>query len=218
MTAIIARITTAILLTILLILFFLHTSGLILSLLSILALLYIIIFEYTKLFDIKKPLFWIILPLYPILPFALIIYMCFYWKYRILLFFMIILTSCQDTGAWIAGSLFGKHKLAPSISPKKTWEGFFGGYLLTTIVLSIILWYQQSSISFLFIPLFSLAISILATVGDLFESTLKRKAGIKDTGIILPGHGGLMDRFDSLLTVIFLFFFLKSYFLKIFNI
>jgi len=218
MATFLARIATAITLIILLLIFFLYTPPLVTSLLATLVLLYIITFEYTKLFDIKTPLFWIILPFYPIFPFILIIYLCSSWQYRTLVFIMILLTACQDTGAWIAGSLFGKHKLAPTISPKKTWEGFFGGYLLTTIMLSIILVYQQSNISLFFIPLFALAISVLATLGDLFESILKRKVGIKDTGTILPGHGGVLDRVDSFLAVIFLFFFLKDYLLKIFNI
>jgi len=218
MAAFKVRIATAIVLIFLLLFVFLYMPPTVTSLLSILVLLYIIAFEYTKLFDVKKPWFWLIVPVYPILPFALITYMCSYYKYRILVFIMIILSASQDSGAWAVGSLFGKHKLAPNISPKKTWEGLFGGYLFTCIMLSIILIYQNAHPSFSFILLFALGVCILATVGDLFESLLKRRAGIKDTGTILPEHGGLLDRFDSFLAVIFLFFFLKDYLIRIFNI
>jgi len=185
---------------------------------AIAALLYILIFEYPKLFDYKKPLSWLIMLVYPILPFALATYMCAFYNYRILIFYMAILTSCHDTGGYLAGSLFGKHKLAPNISPKKSWEGFLGGYILVIIALLVIAYIQNATPSKFFIFSFAFAISILATIGDLFESYLKRKADIKDTGKILPGHGGFLDRLDSYLAVIFLFYILRDYLVHIFNI
>ena len=107
----------------------------------------------------------------------------------------------NDTGAYLTGMLFGKHRLFERISPKKSWEGFFGGLvfvLLTSQVFAhfapLISWYN-----WLF---FSLAIILFGTWGDLVESLFKRTIHIKDSGKILPGHGGLMDRFDSVLFAI----------------
>jgi phosphatidate cytidylyltransferase len=105
---------------------------------------------------------------------------------------------CSDTGGYIAGVLVGRHPMAPAISPKKSWEGF-GGSMLAGIVsgaltVSLLLggrWWQG--------VLFGAALAVSATVGDLVESLIKRDLGIKDMGDLLPGHGGMMDRLDSLL-------------------
>lgn len=105
-------------------------------------LIQIIIFEWKNLFNIYSPLFWLTLPVYPILPFALLISMNNNPAYHDLLFILFILVSSHDTGSYIVGSLFGKHKIYPQISPKKTWEGFFGGYVFASIGLTLILWEQ----------------------------------------------------------------------------
>jgi phosphatidate cytidylyltransferase len=105
---------------------------------------------------------------------------------------------CSDTGGYAVGVFFGKHPMAPSVSPKKSWEGFGGsaaacalcGGLYVPLVLHGA-WWQG--------VLFGLAIVVAATVGDLSESLIKRDLGIKDMGTLLPGHGGVMDRIDSLL-------------------
>ncbi len=105
---------------------------------------------------------------------------------------------CSDVGGYAAGVLFGSHRMAPLISPKKSWEGFAGsvlacvggGLLLVTVVLHAA-WWQG--------VLFGVAVVCSATLGDLGESMIKRDLGIKDMGTLLPGHGGLMDRLDSLL-------------------
>jgi phosphatidate cytidylyltransferase len=109
-------------------------------------------------------------------------------------------TVCSDVGGYTAGVLRGRHPMAPSVSPKKTWEGFAGSALACTVcgvalVSSImeIAWWQGA--------LFGLAVAAAATLGDLGESLVKRDVGIKDMGHLLPGHGGLMDRLDSLLIV-----------------
>lgn len=113
----------------------------------------------------------------------------------------------NDTGAYIVGSLFGRHKMFPSLSPKKSWEGFLGG-LAFNIGFAFIVFYCFNLRSF---TLFSnvegwiylgICISVLATLGDLFESMLKRSLSIKDFGNIIPGHGGILDRIDSLLFVV----------------
>ena len=107
-------------------------------------------------------------------------------------------TVCSDVGGYAAGVLRGRHPMAPTVSPKKTWEGFAGsvfacvvcGVALVSTVMEIA-WWQGA--------LFGAAIVAAATIGDLGESMVKRDIGIKDMGHLLPGHGGIMDRLDSLL-------------------
>ena len=111
----------------------------------------------------------------------------------------------NDTGAFLIGSWLGKHRLFERISPKKSWEGFFGGLfftLLTAYLLNI--YFPHYFAGFTRIQWLGLAflVSIFATWGDLIESMIKRVSGTKDSGHILPGHGGILDRIDSLLLVI----------------
>jgi phosphatidate cytidylyltransferase len=103
----------------------------------------------------------------------------------------------NDTMAYVVGSIIGKHPLS-TISPKKTWEGTIGGIILTIIVISFIA-YFTSRISVTDAAFMSGIAAITGTFGDLSESKLKRMAGVKDSGNIMPGHGGFLDRFDSLL-------------------
>ena len=105
----------------------------------------------------------------------------------------------NDTMAYIVGSLVGKTPLS-KISPKKTWEGTLGGIILATFVAGVIAW--QFDFSIQKIVIIAGIASIAGTFGDLLESKLKRMAGIKDSGNIMPGHGGFLDRFDSLLLAI----------------
>ena len=103
----------------------------------------------------------------------------------------------NDTMAYIVGSLIGKTPLSP-ISPKKTWEGTIGGALLAIAVMSLIA-YATNRLSVVNTAVIATLTAIAGTYGDLFESKLKRLAGVKDSGSIMPGHGGFLDRFDSLL-------------------
>jgi phosphatidate cytidylyltransferase len=103
----------------------------------------------------------------------------------------------NDTMAYIVGSIIGKTPLS-KISPKKTWEGTVGGIILTIIVICLIAYFTER-ISIVDAGIMSGAAAITGTFGDLFESKLKRMAGVKDSGSIMPGHGGFLDRFDSLL-------------------
>ena len=114
----------------------------------------------------------------------------------------------NDTGAYLCGSLLGKHKLFPRISPGKSWEGSIGGGILVVIV-AILVWYlleqyDQNALGLSAIEWagLGLVIVIFGTWGDLVESLFKRTLGIKDSGNILPGHGGMLDRFDSSLMAI----------------
>jgi phosphatidate cytidylyltransferase len=111
---------------------------------------------------------------------------------------LVILISCNDTFAYFAGVLFGKHKMAPSISPKKSWEGLIGGLVASLIGGALVFhlafetaWYVGSAIGVMTV--------VTATCGDLIESAIKRDLAIKDMSNLLPGHGGIMDRLDSAL-------------------
>lgn len=117
--------------------------------------------------------------------------------------FALILVWATDSGAYFVGSKFGRRKLAPGISPGKTWEGVFGG-LASSALLSAaalpLLGLSWSSLPAL--VLLTLATAGISVVGDLFESLMKRHSGVKDSGALFPGHGGLMDRLDSLLAAL----------------
>lgn len=115
---------------------------------------------------------------------------------------IIILIWTNDTFAYLVGKNIGKNKLFPSVSPKKTIEGFFGGLIFTIIGGALLAnYYIMSSKLHIWIVI-AVIISIFSTLGDLIESKLKRVAGIKDTGNIMPGHGGILDRLDSIIFVI----------------
>lgn len=119
-----------------------------------------------------------------------------------LLFFFVILWV-SDVGAYVFGMLFGQkngHKLFPSISPKKSWEGFFGGLFCAVLFGVIIYFTGLSQFSILHTLVITLIINLSSVLGDLIESQFKRNFGVKDSGSLMPGHGGLLDRFDGALT------------------
>jgi phosphatidate cytidylyltransferase len=117
-----------------------------------------------------------------------------------MLVIMVLITATADIGAYFSGKRFGKHKLAADVSPKKTWEGFWGGVLASGL-LAALLWTQlpdQAAHIGLGSVLAVIVITSLASVvGDLTVSMVKRESGFKDTGSLLPGHGGVLDRLDS---------------------
>ena len=115
---------------------------------------------------------------------------------RVLTF--MILVVCSDVGGYVAGVLFGRHPMVPAISPKKSWEGFAGSLLFCIIggLLTVTLLLQANSMIGV---VAGIAVVLVATGGDLVESQIKRELGIKDMGTLLPGHGGIMDRLDSML-------------------
>ncbi|MDX9873143.1 MAG: phosphatidate cytidylyltransferase [Clostridia bacterium] len=115
-----------------------------------------------------------------------------------LLVYIFVIVWSTDTAAYFIGTYFGRHSLAPDISPKKSWEGFIAGIvfsLLTVYILTAVAHLERAWLLLVITPI----ISVAGQLGDLFESTLKRFAGIKDSGNIFPGHGGILDRFDSAL-------------------
>jgi phosphatidate cytidylyltransferase len=116
----------------------------------------------------------------------------------ILLFLFIIIWGA-DIGAYFAGRAFGKHKLAPLVSPGKSWEGLLGALIATVILtLPVMFWYHMPYISLQAALLLTITTVLFSVVGDLVESMLKRNVGLKDSGTLLPGHGGILDRIDSL--------------------
>jgi phosphatidate cytidylyltransferase len=127
---------------------------------------------------------------------------------------VIALVWINDTFAYLTGSRLGRHHMTPRLSPGKTWEGFAGGILGTMLGGFVISRITGEFTAWRWIIL-SILICLLALMGDLFESGLKRRRGVKDTGGILPGHGGILDRFDSLLFVApvmwVLFYLIKSW-------
>lgn len=129
-----------------------------------------------------------------------------YYYYLLPLSIFIFLWT-NDTGAYCTGSLFGKHKLFPRISPAKSWEGSIGGGILVLIVASVMYYIESQGENLSGLNLIEwlglgLVVVVFGTWGDLVESLLKRTLGIKDSGNILPGHGGILDRFDSSLMAI----------------
>jgi phosphatidate cytidylyltransferase len=172
-------------------------------------LVYILIAEWPRFFKKTDIFLTLLTPLYPILPFVLLVLLN-ESPHRFLLLSIIILVCTYDTGAYLAGNLFGRCIIAPSISPGKTWEGFVGGYCCTFIVATIFSAYTTVTHT----PLSVFVICALATAGDFFESYLKRRAGLKDSGNLLPGHGGVLDRVDGLLFVV-VYIFCKVYYLRV---
>lgn len=189
---------------------FIYCPPICFSLLLLLILLLIIIFEWTLFFPISRPTFWALLPLYLIIPFGMLIALNHSQLYRELLFILFILIFSFDTGSYITGSLIGKTPLLEKISPKKTWEGVAGGYICALLGFIFIIFEQQYKVSALYVIIVTLATCTLGLMGDLFESMLKRRIRIKHSGNFLPGHGGLLDRFDGIIFATFFFYFFKD--------
>lgn len=154
------------------------------------------------------------------LPFALMSGIALYDKW--LLFALFILIWVNDSGAYIVGSLMakrksGNHKMFPRVSPAKSWEGLIGGFIFDLIsgyIFYLVGW--TSTIGLTAYPLFdsllfALAVGVFGTLGDLMESLMKRTIGVKDSGKFMPGHGGVLDRFDSLLLAVPVVYFLFIY-------
>ena len=125
----------------------------------------------------------------------------------LLVLYILILTWTFDSFAYLFGSRYGKNKILPKISPKKSWEGFFGGYILTLITSFILMNYQAKLLEEYIIIAFILPVT--ATIGDLIASYYKRKSNVKDYGKIIPGHGGIIDRLDAIFITIPVVFIIK---------
>ena len=119
----------------------------------------------------------------------------YYWLFPLSIFIFI---WCNDSGAYCIGCLIGRHKMFERISPKKTWEGFFGGVAVAIGASIVMAQYFDVMNIWQWIGM-AVVVVVFGTLGDLVESNIKREMGIKDSGNVLPGHGGLLDRFDSTL-------------------
>jgi phosphatidate cytidylyltransferase len=122
-----------------------------------------------------------------------------------LLLFAFAVVALADIGGYVAGNLFGKHKLASLVSPGKTWEGFAGGILLQCILIASMTSFMPEKITTGMLLALVIPVSLYSVLGDLFESMVKRQGGVKDSGNILPGHGGVLDRIDGLIAALPLF-------------
>ncbi len=148
---------------------------------------------------------WWLAPLFPVAPMLILIFLNQSPERRLLLF-IILFSTLFDCAGYFAGTLWGRHQLAPRLSPRKTWEGLAAGYI---ILFALYPWlataFSLKDIGWWAIP-FIFTYGTLAISGDLVVSCLKRKVGLKDSSNLLPGHGGLLDRFASyLLTSVFVY-------------
>jgi len=135
-----------------------------------------------------------------------------------ILLFLFVLIWGADSGAYFAGKLWGKTKLAPEVSPGKTWQGLWGALAVTLIISIVALYWVQAPYRLWFFACMVTVITVLfSVVGDLFESMLKRNEGLKDSGRLFPGHGGMLDRIDSLTAAAPVFLFGTDLMQKIFS-
>jgi len=153
-------------------------------------------------------------PIYIAVPLSMILHIDRFYPENgyIWIFFLLVVIFASDTGAFYCGKLFGKHKLYETISPGKTWEGAIGGVLCSIIAASWFLHLVPQCRISLGMLILVVSLSVAGQIGDLVESMLKRNNGMKDSGSILPGHGGILDRIDGLLFAIpILFGYLNFY-------
>lgn len=177
--------------------YIIHTG----AILNILLLIYLFLERMNSLLFIKlmkKNAF--LMGIFFLIPMCSITYLLTMDKWVALIVLMLLVNFLADTGAWFFGKNFGKKKLWPTISPKKTRVGAIGGAITSVIISSFFIYVEFDKISlFLMISLFFLA--CLAQMGDLIESKMKRQLGVKDSSKLIPGHGGIYDRLDSLVFV-----------------
>lgn len=181
--------------------------------LSLVVIAAVTLFRFTKelYFDNGKLIFTVI---YTALPFSFALGLPAFsgaGDFSLEVFFLFVLIWSSDSFAYFTGRFFGKHKMAPKISPKKTWEGFAGGVILT-LVFSFFVerYYPELRGNWMIV---GFLVSVFAPLGDLVESQLKRSFGVKDSGNIIPGHGGILDRLDSFIIcapVVYLYFILEN--------
>lgn len=155
--------------------------------------------------------------IYVSLPFSLLCFLPFnniegVFDYHFeLLFSLFIFVWASDSGAYIFGVRFGRHRLFERISPKKSWEGLAGG-ILTAVFAAWLLTFLFREYSFVLLGVMAIVVALIGTLGDLVESMIKRSIGVKDSGRFMPGHGGVLDRFDSILLASPVIYFVFQFF------
>lgn len=142
--------------------------------------------------------------LYLVIPFSLVVWISSHFIGSQLLVGLFILVWTNDTFAYLSGRYLGKHKLFERISPNKTWEGTVGGIIFAVFGGFLFAYFTNQQYEFWIIA--ALIIAVASIYGDLFQSMMKRSVGLKDSGSILPGHGGILDRFDAVIYAIPFFF------------
>jgi phosphatidate cytidylyltransferase len=129
------------------------------------------------------------------------VYLLSYPRGGLLMVVMVLIVAAADIAAYFSGKALGRHKLAPAVSPAKTWEGFWGG-VLACVAVAGVLWYllpvEKGHIGLVSVIVVTVTTGFASVVGDLTVSMVKRASGVKDSGSLLPGHGGVLDRLDSL--------------------
>jgi len=237
MTNFLLRAITAFFLVLVVGFVFLYLPKIAFTALLVAILLEILIFEWPKLAG-KNIWLWCFALVYLVLPVCLLILLNQAGEFK-LLALLIVVVPAFDMGAYVIGSTIGRHKLCPSVSPNKTWEGVLGGFfgVLAVLLISYSCDFTQyiNSIKLdgisnnpchlsdfknivsnpVWLIFIAIIITILATLGDLFESWLKRLANVKDSGSLLPGHGGFLDRIDAIIFVTFFFYFFKRFVLAV---
>lgn len=133
-------------------------------------------------------------------------------NFTFLILLLLALVAAADIGAYFSGRAFGKHKLAPKVSPNKTWEGVWGGMFACSLLMVGTAIYTKVSVNWFALIACTIALAAFSVEGDLLESMLKRLKGVKDSGSILPGHGGILDRIDGIIATAPLYaFFLMNF-------
>ena len=144
---------------------------------------------------LKNPSLLSAIVIFPLISFG-IYFETIYW--REILGLLLIVTFSMDTGAWFVGKNFGKHKLWPEVSPKKTIEGLIGGVIISALFGSLAWYLMFHDYQWFYSVIFSIC-GIISQIGDLVQSKIKREFEIKDSSNLIPGHGGIYDRIDSLI-------------------
>ncbi|MBY0353877.1 phosphatidate cytidylyltransferase [Candidatus Babeliales bacterium] len=172
-------------------------------------LLLVLFFEWPRLIDADKFWFWPLTVLYPIMPFVLLIMLAYAYREAdpLLPLVPIALAWAADTFGYFVGKCMGRHKVCPSISPGKSWEGLLGSFVGVWALLFVMVpqvktlagWF--ATLHWAAMPGFAFTTTVIAFLGGIFISYFKRRKNLKDAGSLLPGHGGLLDRFDSVLFV-----------------
>jgi phosphatidate cytidylyltransferase len=203
----IPRLTTALFLITAFFLMYFY-APLLLSVTFICILIIILLYEWPYLAKPKQ--LWVLTPFYPITPFIILVLLNQSPERRLIIF-MFILSALFDSGGYFIGKIFGNHPLAPTISPYKTWEGLLGSFTIAWVAGPFLMQIlQMHYLGWLTLPFITIY-CFLAFIGGIFVSWLKRRANIKDSSNLLPGHGGLLDRFDSIMLSSIFIYCIKTY-------